>query len=170
MSRREKRGVLHLKTEGRAFGCIVSPVCFSEDGRILAARANEAILVADPATGGDLLRLQSIRARAFALASDGKQMAWSRQGEILLRPSGAEGTEIRIPAPLALVLAFSPDGTVLASRDAESVVRFWDLAARKEIGSVRVEGGRERLAFSPDGTRLAVAASRSVAIVPMPAR
>ena len=171
MSRREKRGVLSLNTETPAFGCIVSPVCFSGDGTLLAASTNRSsILVADPATGKDLLRLDGVRSRAFALASDGKLMAWSQQGQMRLRPTGADGTEVRIPTTLATVLAFSPDGTLLASLDVESVVRFWDVRARKELASAPVEGARNRLAFSPDGARLAIATDRSITILPVPAR
>jgi len=97
-------------------------------------------------------------------------MAWSRLGEILLRPPGAEGVEVRIPTTLATALAFSPDGTRLASLDAESFLRFWDLGTRKELASVQLKGAHDRLAFSPDGARLAIAMDRSIAIVPVPAR
>ena len=170
MSRREKRGVLRLKTEAPAFGCIVSPVCFSRDGTMLAAKARDSILVADPATGKDLLRLDGVRPRAFSLAPNGNLMAWSQQGEMLVRTTGAEGTEFRVSTALATVLAFSPDGTLLASLDAKSVVRFWDTGQRKELASVRLDGAKDRLAFSPDGARMAIAGERFVAIVPVPAR
>jgi WD40 repeat protein len=136
---------------------------------MVAARGKYSILVANPATGKDLLRLDDVRSRAFALTSQGKLIAWSRQGEILLRSTDPAGSDMRIPSSLALVLAFSPDGTLLAVLE-ESVVRFWDVAARKEIGSVRLKGGRERLTFSPDSARLAVAMDRSVAIVQVPGR
>jgi WD40 repeat protein len=170
VSRRKKQGVLRLRTEASASSCIVKPVCFSVDGTMVAARGQDSILVADPATGKDLLRLGGVRSRAFSLTSDGKRMAWSLQGEMVMRTTGVDGTEVRVPAALATVMAFSPDGTLLASVDLESVVRFWDAGARRELASVRLDGAKDCLAFSPDGAQLAIATERSVAIVPAPAR
>src|SRR5262245_17172672 len=137
---------------------------------MLTARGKDSILVADAATGKDLLRLDGVRSRALSLAPHGNLMAWSRQGEILMRSTGVDGTEIRVSTALAKVLAYSPDGTILASLDGESIVRFWDVGARKELASVRLSRAEDRLAFSPDGARLAVATERSIAIVPVPAR
>lgn len=55
-------------------------------------------------------------------------------------------------------LAFSPDGSTLASDDT-TAVRFWDVATGKPKAGAPVIDGRGCLAFSPDGKTLAVAES-----------
>ena len=53
-------------------------------------------------------------------------------------------------------LAYSPDGTILASGSYDRTIRLWDMAAKEEIAPM--EGHRRlvtSVAFSPDGTTLA---------------
>ncbi len=55
-------------------------------------------------------------------------------------------------------LAFSPDGTRLASWSSDKTVRLWDVSTTKELAVLRGHGGPiSHVAFSPDGTRLASA-------------
>ena len=53
-------------------------------------------------------------------------------------------------------VAFSPDGTRLASVDWDNAVKLWDVSSKKEQRTIRLTDF-SGMAFSPDGTRLATA-------------
>jgi WD40 repeat protein len=56
------------------------------------------------------------------------------------------------------VVAFSPDGSKLASLGDEAGLRLWDLAANREMLAVPGEGHEVySISFSPDGKRVALA-------------
>ncbi|MDY7231368.1 AAA-like domain-containing protein [Hyalangium rubrum] len=54
-------------------------------------------------------------------------------------------------------VAFSPDGTRLATASQDNVVRLWAIASQKLVGVLKHDAPVATVAFSPDGTRLATA-------------
>ena len=56
-------------------------------------------------------------------------------------------------------VAFSPDGTRLATGSSDKSARVWDAASGQKLLEVRHDKWVEAVAFSPDGTRLATGSS-----------
>ena len=52
-------------------------------------------------------------------------------------------------------VAFSPDGTILASASRDRTVKLWDLETRAPAATLELEDSRIEVAFSPDGRTLA---------------
>jgi WD40 repeat protein/serine/threonine protein kinase len=57
-------------------------------------------------------------------------------------------------------MAFSPDGTTLASGARDGIVKLWDVSTGQMKGTLRVLAPVRALAFSPDGWTLAAGAGR----------
>jgi WD40 repeat protein len=68
-------------------------------------------------------------------------------------------------------VAFSPDGKTLAGGSTDALIRLWNVATGREVGSLRAEQGPVScVAFAPDGNGLAaVGKDRTVRLWRAPA-
>ena len=177
----------------------VQSVHFSPDGTILASGSGESgreygsVKLWDVATGTEIATLRHSRnVWHVRFSPDGKILAtaanydWrDRRGSVKLWNivDGTPGGEITLPMGehrlVVKGIAFSPDGTILATADyydngsstffgniGGGRVRLWNVATGEEIatllqdedpGDNRRLGAVESVAFSPDGKTLAAA-------------
>ncbi len=143
-------------------------VSFSPDGRRLSAvGVGGTVRQWDVAT----LRQQSLSVTvpgvtstlaAVTISADGTLMACSSAGAPvvwdLLHGHRIGDFSTGSPAGAVTALAFNADGTVLVAAYTPNVIRLWDVAHQRLIGSfvASQQGAIDSMAFSPDGRTLAV--------------
>jgi len=155
------------------------------DGRYLATASLDGnAKVWDLASGRELVAVtgDGSQLHAVAISPDGTMLAtagsdnlarvWklnlspgAASAELLHTLSGhAEGPPVGGLFPGLTTVAFSPDGTKLATGGADGMAKEWDTQTGKELLSVQAHPdgrGVTRLVFSPDGRLLATAADES---------
>ena len=131
-------------------------LAFSPDGKQLAAASgylNQGVVVWDAAAGTKIRTLAGGSGRV-AYSPDGKFVATGGGKVELWNPtSGAPIRELDATD----VLAFSPDGRMLAATGQDKAVRLYDPATGNPIRTLTGVYA-DQLAFSPDGTHVAVVA------------
>jgi WD40 repeat protein len=141
-------------------------VVFSPDGKRLASGVwwfgetkPGGVKVWDAQTGQELL---SLKGGGFGLAfsPDSKRLASATERAVKVwdAQTGQELLDFKGHTHTVLSVAFSPDGTRLASGDADGMVKVWDAQTGQEPLSFKAHTDRVYIvAFSPDGKRLASA-------------
>jgi WD40 repeat protein/serine/threonine protein kinase len=92
-----------------------------------------------------------------AFSPDGKQVALAADDlavHVLDAQTGKERAVLRGVSANPVLLAYCPDGKLLASTGGDGVVQLWDPVSRKKVRTIRSETGLSEMAFSADGRRL----------------
>ncbi len=173
----------------------VTSVAFSPGGdRLASASFDRTVKVWDARAGQEILALKGHTRQVSSVnfSPDGKWLVTAGTSETSkvwdagngeVRSDGGNGT-LKVwdagngretlthigNTPGTFILAFSPDGTRLASGDSSGMVKVWDPATGQ--GTLILKGHSssiESASFSPDGTRLASGDSSGMAKVWDPA-
>ena len=140
----------------------VKVVALSPDGRSIATGGYEGVVkVRDSTTGRDLRAMRAFDDAIVSLAfqPDGQGLAAAVGRTVWLRSWGGEKnqgpTTPQSHSGGATSVAFSPDGSLLASCGEDDRVQLQDLRTGQTILSLTLRaGGHTTVAFSPDGRHL----------------
>ncbi len=153
----------------------VESLALSPDDKLLASAAtDDGIMLWDLAAARPLSRFHSPKGhfKSVAISPDGQWLAaatqWRSGVRLLKTPTGEEVRRFTGGANGENVLAFSPDGKILAAGSTDNVdrprdksIRLWEAATGRLLHQMRLplpaqpKGGIYRLAFSPNGRLLA---------------
>ena len=131
-------------------------VAWGTDGRFLAACGERGVALWDTPGSGPITVLSARSLPVSAVAIGGTVVAFSEaDGLIEVRdlPSGAVRRLRGHTAPVA-VLAFSPDGSRLASAAADGSIRIWDPATGDEVQKITADVPGRSLAIDRTGRYL----------------
>ena len=130
--------------------------------------------LAQPAPTNRALQPPPARQRLATASYDGRAKVWSLEkaprtdgGRLVAR----EMLTLAGHADWIRAVAFSPDGSKLATASDDRTAKVWDAATGEELSTLT---GHDdfvgSVAFSPDGTRLATASWDGTARIGMPSR
>jgi WD40 repeat protein len=157
-------GQVLLDLHGHSNG--IGSVAFGPDGRLASADKDQTVKLWDPLMGQEALSLRGHPngASAVAFSPDGKRIAsagWvGRLLKIWDANTGVEVLRLRGHPPHGTIetMAFSPDGSRLATGAHDRTVKVWDAGTGEELFTLKgFRDGVNGVAFAPDGTALATA-------------
>jgi WD40 repeat protein len=138
---------------------------FSPDGKLAAVEHDDLIYLLDTATGHAIGYLpgKALWAHTISFGPNGVLVAVSKNNNInialwdIMKLQAT--TELPGHSKGVQVLAFNPDGTILASGGVDAEIRLWNTGTGKELARL-IDGTKGAdsvfaLAFSPDGKTLA---------------
>ncbi len=153
----------------------VKTVCFSPDGKRLAANGSGIVKVWDTTTLKEIVTLKGLRAAHITFSPDSKLLAmtgfeeparvydtgtWKIRAKLAGHPRGTRWVE------------FTPDGKSLATADFGEAVQFWDPVKGKDLGPSFMPGLLDLypLVFTPDGKTMAAAGQDKVVLYDLAAK
>ncbi len=127
-----------------------------EQRRIAVARELAAAALANLDTDPERSVLLAMEAVSTTYAVDGSVTRQAEEALHRVIPTSRIQLTLRGHSGPVRFVAFSPDGSLLATSSSDGTARLWDTATGQEIATLTGHGGDVTgLDFSPDGTRLA---------------
>lgn len=141
---------------------LVTAYAFSPDSKIFATGGEDStIILSEVETGNRLANLMGYTKksiRAFAFSADSKTLASASGNKILLWDVNTRKQLNNFDAVKDIAaLAFSPDGTMLASGGEDGLIQVWNLVPTPQIQTTFTghQGSINVLMFAPDGKTVA---------------
>ena len=141
-------------------GTQVEDVRFVGQRRIRAVTVDGRAHILDARTGVELRVGRASRRSLRAVASDGTTATIHGNTVVLRRPKGRVMV-LRKHRDRIFSVAFSPDGSLLATASKDHDVRIWDVATGESLLRLQHNSKVRDAQFSPDGRWLVTAAGRA---------